>query len=153
MKPDKIYIDTMFLVRWFLFRFRKRKYDELPRMIEFLREHEEIEKHISVISVAEFVKVLKYNKEFRRYKLTISYIKELIKKLQNFIDLEILKDQRISHQIVKYVESHPELIDCIHLDIAKSNELCFITDEKKIGKLKNLYKNIMTENKLMKQFK
>ncbi|OGI14774.1 hypothetical protein A3K63_02775 [Candidatus Micrarchaeota archaeon RBG_16_49_10] len=142
----------MFLIRWFLFRFRRVKHESPPIIIEFLRNHGEIKKFISIVSMAEFIKVLLYDKDFINYKLTTSYANKLIQELQDVIELKVIHGEKISDDIVLYIERHPELIDCIHLDIAKSNELCFITDEKKIGKLKAVYGNIMTENKLMKQF-
>ncbi|OIN86724.1 MAG: hypothetical protein COY38_02870 [Candidatus Aenigmarchaeota archaeon CG_4_10_14_0_8_um_filter_37_24] len=58
----------------------------------------------------------------------------------------------ISGNIVRYSDKNPHLIDSIHLDIVRSHDLCFLTDEKKLGNLKTFYENIMTENKFMKQF-
>ena len=134
----------------------------MPRIIEFLSEHEEIDKFISLISVAELVCALKYDKEFRRFSVKTSYIQKLLEELQSTMDLKIILTEKvkrtriegviISSNIVKYLNKHNHLVDCIHLDIAKSHELCFLTDEKKMGNLKTFYKNIMTENKFMKQF-
>ncbi len=163
MKPDKIYIDNMFLVRWFLHKFYPIKYKKEPAIIKFLSDDEEMEKYISVISIAELVKTLKYDDKFKKFKLKFQFIEDLIIELQNMIGFDVILKENIkgvkidgviiSKNIKNFAYVHPHLIDCIHVDISKSHELYFITDEKKMGKLKGLYENIMTENKLRKQFK
>ena len=163
MKPGKIYIDNNLLIRWFLHRFYPRKHKREPQIIRFLSEHKEIKKYISLISVAELVHTLKYGKEFQNFKLDLNYIRVLIEELQNIVGFDIIQKQKvngmeingivISGDVVKFVNVHEHLIDCMHIDIAKSHELFFITHEKKIGQLKKLYENIMTDDKLLKQFK
>lgn len=161
MEPNKIYLDNMFLVQWALYKFFPRKHKRQPRIIEFLSHHKQIEKYISLVSIAELTRTLKYGDEFRKMKLDLKRIIQLIEEMQNIAGLKILlKDTFnnaklngivISYEIIKFIDKH--IIDCIHIDIAKSHELFFISNEKKIGRVKDIYKHVMTENKLMKQFK
>lgn len=155
MRPDKVYIDTMFLIRWFLSELNRSK--KLPFIIKLLIERTEIKKFISVFSILEIIRVLKYDKKFRKFDLEVTYIKKLIEKLQNDLDFEIIMNKEangifVSNEVVKFIEIHDQIMDCIHFDIAKNNNLCLLTDDKKIGNLKTFYKNIMTENKFRKQF-
>lgn len=163
MQPEKVYLDNTSLVRWFLKRFYPRKYKRDPQIIRFLSEHKEIRCYISIFSVAELVQVLKHGQEFRKFKLKFKYILKLIEELQNIILFDIIQTVKIggtsikgvvvSHEIVKYVFKHRHLIDCIHLDIARQNDLWFVTYEKRMGELKEYYEKIITEAKMMKRLK
>lgn len=140
----------------------EKKYKEEPEIIRFLSENKEIEIYISLISIAELVHTLKYHEEFQRYKISLGWIKELIQEFQNIVGFNIIINERINNieiggiiiipEILEFLDKHNGLADCIHVDIAKRNDLCFITYEKKIGRLKEFYDNIITESKLMKQF-
>lgn len=44
------------------------------------------------------------------------------------------------------------MVDCLHVAIAKTNNLLFVTHEGKIGVLKEFYENITTFNHLSKMF-
>lgn len=163
MLPDKIYLDNTSLVRWFLKRFYPKKYKRDPQIIRFLNEHKEIDTFVSILSVAELVHTLKHGEEFKKFGLKFDHIKGLIEELQNIIGFEIIQTVKIndtqidgiviSGNIIKYVFKHRHLADCIHLDIARQNEIWFVTYEKRMGELKEYYENIMTEDKLMKQYK
>lgn len=160
MKPEKVYIDTMFLIRWFLYILEKRK---IPRIIKFLNEQKKIQKHISLISIAEAFKVLKHGNDYKKYNLQDDQIEGMLSSLQEYISLKVilrdeiegirLKGIVVSTDIIDFVKKHGEIRDCIHVDVAKSHNLYFLTDDRKIGRLKGLYKNIMTEKKFIKQFK
>jgi predicted nucleic acid-binding protein len=160
VRPDKIYIDTMFLIQWFISVLENKK---PPKMIELLSEHEEIEKCISLISVVELKRVLRYNNDFKRYRLEVKRMGQILASLQNMTNLKIIDREKfgevringiiVSYDISRFIEEHDDLVDCIHVDIAKSHELCFLTDDRKIGNLKKIYGNIMTANKFAKQFK
>jgi len=162
MRPDKIYLDTCLLIRWFLWRFDQKKYGREPRIIRFLSETKKyVKSYISIVSVAELVKILKYDDEFKKFEIKTSRIIELIDELQQIIGFDIIRNivvnntkvegVIISKDIIKYVQLHPHLSDCIHVDIAKRYELCFLTIESRTGKLKQLYADIMTEKKFFKQ--
>ena len=160
MIPEKIYIDNNLLIRWFVHKFNRKKYRSMPEIIKFFNEHPEISKYASILSVAELVHTLKYGKDFQRFRLNLKHIEELLSELQNTINLDIiLKEKRdgveidgviITRDLIKMIDRHHHLIDCMHLDIAKSHDLFFVTHEAKMGELKPLYENIMTDEKLMK---
>jgi hypothetical protein len=161
MKPEKIYIDNSVLIRWFLHKLHPKKHKTEPQIIRFLTEHKEIEKFISIVSVAELVHTIRYGKDFQGFGLKLSYIRDLLMKLQNVTDLKIISKEKISgaeingvvisENVINYVDKHRHLIDCIHVDLAKSHDLYFITHEKDMGILKEFYDKIMTDDKLMKQ--
>lgn len=163
MAPNKIYLDNTSLVRWFLRKFYPDKHKQEPQIIRFLNEHNEIETYVSILSIAELVHTLKHGEEFRKFNLGFEFIKKLIEELQNIIGFSIIKTVSISGteidgiivsgNIIKYVFKHRHLADCIHLDIARQNDIWFVTYEKRMGELKEYYSNIMTEDKLMRQFK
>lgn len=162
MIPERVYIDNSLLVRWFLWKFNPHKYPREPQVIRFLASLERVEKYISLISVAELVHTLRYGDDFSGYRLTLRRIEELIQELQGVLGFVLIEQEKvqdtdvggiiITRDVVRFIDKHKELADCLHVDIAKRNQLCFVTYEKKIGVLKELYDNIMTENKLMKQF-
>ncbi len=148
--------------RFRISEFISRSKIENPSVIEFLSNHREIEKYISIITVAEAIRVLKYDDDFRRYKLDLESIKALISKLQEIVGFSILEEVVVENrkfkgiivtpEIIKFIDKHEHLIDCIHIDIAKFHELTFISNEEEYGELKALYPNIMTANKLIKQY-
>jgi len=162
MKPDKIYIDNSLLVRWFFNRLHPKKYKTEPQIIRFLTEHREIRKFISILSVAELVHTLKYGKEFQSFGLKLSYILDSLIELQKAMNMEVISKENIggmeingvivSENIVRFVDKHQHLVDCIHADLAKSHDLFFITHERDMGVLKEYYDKIMTDDKLMKQY-
>lgn len=105
---------------------------------------------------------MKYDELFRKFKLKLSHIRSLIEELQAICRFKIILNEKIngvkvegvvvSSDIIQFLDKHEHIVDCIHIDLAKSHELCFVTAENKIGKIKALYKDIVTENKLMKQY-
>jgi len=163
MVDYQIYLDNTSLVRWFLKRFHPEKHKQEPQIIKFLNEHKrEIKSFVSTISIAELVHTLRHGEAFEKFNLNFNYIKELIGELQDIIGFDIIQTEKIdgteidgvivSNYVVKYVFKHKHLTDCIHVDIARQHELTFVTYETAIGELKEYYDNIMTEEKLMKQF-
>jgi hypothetical protein len=162
MKPDKIYIDNSVLIRWFLHKLFPKKHKNIPQIIRFLTEHKEIKKFISILSVAELVHTLKYGKDFQSFRLKLNYILDSLVELQKAMDMEVITKENISgmeingiiisENVVKFVDNHQHLLDCIHADLAKSHDLFFITHEKNMGVLKEFYDKIMTDDKLMKQY-
>jgi len=176
MDTSKVYLDTCLLIGCFKWLLEKnyqhqfiekilllvKREKEQPFIITFLKEHKNIEKFISLVSVAEIISVLKYNKDFRHYKLTLGEINNLLVVLMTMIGFEIIveieidgkkiKGNLITRAINNYIDKHEHVLDCIHVDIAKTNDLLFITNEDKFGLLKDLDCHIMTFNKLVKQF-
>ena len=162
MKPDKIYIDNSLLVRWFLRRLNPKKYKIEPQIIRFLSEHKEINKFISILSVAELVHTLKYGKDFQAYGLKLSYILDSLAELLKSMEIEVISKENfggmeingivISENIVRFVDRHKHLADCIHVDVARSHDMFFVTHERDMGVLKEFHEKIMTDDKLMKQY-
>ncbi len=162
MRPCKIYIDNNLLIRWFLHKLHKRKFKSEPQVIKFLIDHKEIEKFISLISVAELVHTLRYGNDFQGFGLKLNYIRDLLAELQNALDLKIISEEKIngvniegviiSKNIVNFVDKHHHIIDCMHIDLAKSHDLFFITHERELGVMKEFHEKIMTDDKLMKQY-
>jgi len=158
----EIYIDNSLLIRWFLSKFYPESYNEVPQIIKFLSTKTEIKKYISLMSIAELVRTLKYGEKFERFGLSLRFIHSLIEEMQSVVGFDIiLRDNVdgtelngiiISGDIIKLIDKHRHLIDCIHVDIAKSHDLTFVTYEKKIGRMKEIYDHILTENKLMKLY-
>lgn len=162
MKPDKIYIDNNLLVRWFLHKLHPKKFKNEPQVIKFLSDHQEIEKYISIVSVAELVRTVRHGDDFQGFGLKLNYIRDLLTELQNVTGLKIISKEKfnnvgingvvISENIINFVDRHRHLIDCIHVDLAKSHDLFFITHDRDIGVLKEYYEKIMTDDKMMKQY-
>ncbi len=163
MQPQEIYLDTSLLVGWFKHILERRKKTEEPQIIEFLNNRPEIKKYISSISIAEIIEVLK-SKEFKNYKLENQYILDLIETLRNTLNLIVIEEfeekgkkqlKNIfldSQNIVDLTFLGGEVIDAIHIDISKSNNLYFITRDEGIGKTKEIYPKIMGLKHFMKQF-
>ncbi len=162
MKPDKIYIDNSLLVRWFLHKLHPKKFKTEPQIIRFLTEHREIRKYISILSVAELVHTLKYGRDFQSFGLPLNFILDSLSELIKSMEIEVISRENFSgtkingiivtENIIKFVDKHQHLADCIHVDLAKSHDLFFITHERDMGVLKEFYEKIMTDDKLMKQY-
>ena len=161
MKPQKIYLDNSLLVRWFLRKLKPEKYEQEPQIIRFLSGLTGVEKFISLISLAELINTLKHGDDFKRYNLTLPIIGALIEEMQSTVGFKIITTENIRGTevegiiitpfVLRLIDIHGELADCLYVDIARRNSLSFITHESRIGRLKELYDNTMTDDKLMKQ--
>ena len=163
MQPNEIYLDTSLLIGWFKHILEKRKKTGEPEIIEFLNDKPEIKRYISSITIAEIIEVLK-SKDFKNYKLEKSYILDLIVNLRNTLNLIIIEEfeekgrkqlKNIildSRNIVDFTFLGGEVIDAIHTEIARSNNIYFITRDENIGKTKELYPKIMGLKHFIKQF-
>jgi hypothetical protein len=161
MKPDRIYIDNSLLVRWFLHLLYPDRYADMPQIIKFLTEEKEMQKFISLISVAELIHTLKYGKDFAGKNLSMGAIMAMIDDLQNIMGFKVILRDKVgetqlngvivSTDILEFLDKHNHIIDCIHVDIAKHHDLFFVTYEGKIGRMREFYDKIMTEKKLLKQ--
>ncbi len=162
MIPNKIYLDNTILIRYFLRKFYPQKYKNEPQIIRFLNEHTEIQKFISIISIAELVKKLIHGNDFKKFDICFDYAMKLIEEFQSMLNFKIIETMEnnnvvidgivVTKNIIKYISIHSDLPDCIHLDIARQHDIWFVTYEKELGRLKEEYGNIITEDKLMKQF-
>ncbi len=161
--PRRIYLDTNILVGWFKSQLsvgqtKSKLIDHLrrfgprnPDVIKFLINHRDIEKFISIFTIAEIVHVLKYSDEFKGYDLELATIKWLMELLQEAVGFSVIKEVSlggnsikgviISPDIVDFVDKHSHIIDCIHIDIAKHNELTFVSNERDLGKMKDSWRN------------
>ncbi|MBI3412857.1 MAG: hypothetical protein HY051_02125 [Candidatus Aenigmarchaeota archaeon] len=64
-------------------------------------------------------------------------------------ELDIKEFGNLGKEMIK---KHGEMVDCLHVAIAKTNSLLFITHEGKIGVLKEFYENVDTFNHFSKVF-
>lgn len=159
--PEKIYLDNSLLIRWFLWKLNPRRYRSEPEIVKFLAQSQGMQIYISIISLAELVHTLKYSRDFQRFRMTLPWLRTLLEELQRILGFLIIERERIggvdiggiviTPAIVRFLDVHPELMDCLHVDIARRNDLWFITHDDNVGKLKPLYENIMTDNKLIRQ--
>lgn len=160
MKIDKIYLDTNLLIGWFkwILKKKKRKGDE-PKITKFLSEHEEISTFISSFSVIEIVGVISndYKKPDGTPKYTLNDIKSFIENLNKYLKITVLEEKRIVSLPIKKLigisRRCRHLADSIHVYLAEKEDIWFITTEVKLGRLKPYYPKIMTEKRLIKQFK
>jgi len=173
MDLKKIYLDTSLLIGCFVWlaekNYHKRPFPlsffvhekEKPYIMAFLSEQKDVQKFISIASKAEIISVLKYDEKFRKYNFSDAEIESLISLLQTIIGFNIIIDMKIGETIIKgnlitdlvieYTKKCGHVLDCIHVDMARTNDLTFVTSENKLGKIKDLYERIMTENKYTSQ--
>ncbi|MBI3413353.1 MAG: hypothetical protein HY051_04725 [Candidatus Aenigmarchaeota archaeon] len=153
VKIENIYLDTSLLIGVALSLMDSKNDD--TRIVKFLGKHKsEITAYTSFLSLAELAKTIKTDRRFRKFwsndKSIVAFIDTVIKTT----NLIIIENEKaiIRKEIIDFVLLHQEVSDCLHVGLAKLNNLWFITHDDKIGKIKPLYENIMTDTKLMKQF-
>jgi len=151
------------LIGWFRYILEKRKKTGEPKILEFLNNNPEIKRYISSISIAEIIEVLR-SKDFKSYRLEKPYILDLIDALRNSLNLIIIEEfeekgrkqlKNIildSKNIVNFTFLCGEVVDAIHIEICRSNNLYFITRDEGIGRVKEEYPRIMGLKHLIKQF-
>ncbi len=162
-KPNRVYLDTNLVYNWFKLHFTKRrKQADEEEIIKFLAGHREIECFISAFTVAEIAANLR--NEFKD-RITLEQIKYLVQVLQDTINCQIIKFDKfkdmknqdregilISPEIIKFAFGCLDASDAIHVDIAKSSDLCFVTRDENVTRVKVVYENVMGEKKFRKQF-
>jgi len=168
MEKKLIYLDTNLLIGAIKEMLEKKDVTNVG-VVKFLSENSNIESFISTLSVAEIVKVFRHDNEFKKYKLNFKRIISLIESLQNMMRFKLISNMKLTDEkglpigdspngivitkdIIRYADIHHEHIDCMHVDLAKTNELTFVTQEDRLGKLKDEYENIMTFNKLSRNY-
>ena len=156
----QIYIDTSLLREW-IARLMRGEKEEDTQIIKFLREHEEIKKFISVFTIAELVENLLFKekriKDFMRKQEVVESFSQI---LMDTTGIKIIEQERkeehvgifISPKIVDYVAKCGSIKDSIHVCIAEHEDLWLVTHDNNFGRLKPLYKNIMTDKALLKLF-
>lgn len=144
------YIDANIFHEWFV---RNIKGDKRPIFyVKFLSERKEIDKRISIFSIAELVESLKKEPRIQDKKLTKDWILSLIEIFRDTISLRIIEEDEthrgkyrgfyVSSKIVEFASLSGDLKDSIHVDISKNNDLLFLTKDDKAGRLKELYPKI-----------
>jgi hypothetical protein len=106
---------------------------------------------------------LKNDEKFRKYNFSDAEIESLISTLQAIVGFNIIIEMKtdgipikgnvITETVAEYAKKCGHVLDCVHIDMARTNDLTFVTTEKKLGRIKELYDQVMTENKYIKQFK
>lgn len=170
MNGKKIYLDTNFLIGPIKSILENKDITKESEVVKFLNENKGIESFVSILTVAEMVKILRHDNDFIKYNFSLKQIEGIFNTLHDIMGFKIIDNMKlkdaegnfiddtpngivITKDVIKYASIHNHDMDCLHLDLAKSNELVFVTFEKKIGTLKELYGNIMTFNKLMKNYR
>ena len=151
MQIDKIYLDTNLIIGFFKNIIKKKKYKEDPKFIRFLSDKNEIQKFISIFTVAEVIQVLR--KEFGSHDLSKRYILDLIDTLRGTVGLNIIENVELTSDIIHYTYLCDDLKDAVHVSIAQINDIWFVTRDDDAGKTKELYNKVISERKFIKQFK
>ena len=159
---NQIYIDTSLLHEWFarLMRGEKQYYE--PKIIAFLRKHSEINKFISIFTIAELVESLLFREKgihdhMKKLETINSFVQVFVEttgiKIIEFEKKDVHRGIFISPNIVKYTAECGEVKDAIHVCIAEHEDLALVTHDDKFGRIKPLYEKIVTDKHLMKLFK
>lgn len=147
--PSKIYLDTNLLYGWFQNQLNTKK--SPSRIVKFLNERcKDIEKFISVYSIAELVVDLK--QEFQDREISIKKIAYLFDILKDTIGLKIILEIKLTGAVIEFAELCDDHNDAIHIEAAKNENLTLITKDEDIGRVKDAYSNVISIGKLMKQF-
>ena len=148
MKPDKTYLDSNLLVDFYRRLMRKKRF-EYPEIIDFLTERKELPKFISSLSLLEIGAVTK--KEFPAF--TLKDLENFTKSLIDTIGLEVIYLPEINWKnALQYAMLCHDARNSLHIDIARSRDLWFITRDKDDPRVKSVYPKVMGENKFRKQF-
>lgn len=157
---EKIYIDINIFREWFV---RTIKNNATPVFyVKFLSEHIEIEKRISIFSIAELVETLLKEPELQNIKLTKGWISGLIETFKDTMGVKIIEEDKIykgkyrgfyvSPKVVEFTYLCGDLKDSIHVDIAKNNDLLFVTKDDKIGRVKAVYPKVEGIRSLIRRY-
>lgn len=157
---ERAYLDINIFREWFV---RTIRGDTTPIFyVEFLSEHTEIEKRISIFSIAEIVETLLKEPELQGWKLTKEWILSLIVIFRDAIGVKIIEEDEnykgqyrgfvVSPKIVEFTYLCGDLKDSVHVDIAKSNDLLFITKDDEIGRVKNAYPRVEGIRSLIRRY-
>lgn len=161
MIEENIYPDTSIIREWFVRIILGDRRD--VETVEFLRKHEEINKFISIYGIAELIETLKKEPRIQHKKLTKEFIWDMIRALQNTLtNLKIIEEDIaegiskykgivLSSEIIDFTFLCGDLKDSIHVEIAKNNDLLFVTKDDKVGKVKELYPKVIGIRKFIRR--
>lgn len=154
--PKEIYLDTNILHPWFRKIMDNRRKDrpfELPDVIKFVSSRTEISLSVSDLTKVEIVRYL-----FSDWKSQENEVDELWGTfLRTFnISLIIVKEMDLE-DLIRLCKTIPTkkktLVNLMHLQIAKKNNLWFLTGEEKLKeKYKEYYQKVLTYEDLRKLF-
>ena len=161
---ENIYIDVNLIFRWIELTFFSRhpqKADE-EKFIKFLSEHKEIKVYISAFTAAEIA--AKLSKQFGE-NATPELIKTIIETLINTLGAETIKyeiffDKQgkerkgllISQELPNMALACRDAKDAVHICLAKSNDLLFVTRDKDATRVRTIYEKVTGAEKYIKQF-
>jgi hypothetical protein len=145
-----IYLDTCVFHEWFVRMIRDDKKE--VEYVEFLSELTDVRKYISIFGIAELIESLKKDPRLQGKKITKEWITILVDFFRDTIGVRIIEEDEsgklsgifLSPKILEFTLECGDLKDSIHVEIAKNNDLLFITKDDKLGELKKIYSNIDT---------
>jgi len=157
---EKVYLDINIFREWFI---RTIKNNITPIFyVQFLSEHGEIEKRISVFSIAELVETLLKEPKLQGWNLTKEWILSLIEIFRDTVGVKIIEEDEtskgqytgfvVSPKIVEFTYLCGDLKDSVHVDIAKSNDLLFITKDDEAGRVKTAYPKVEGIRSLIRRY-
>ena len=157
---ERAYLDINIFREWFV---RTIKNDSTPVFyVQFLSEHGEIEKFISVFSIAEIVETLLKEPELQGIKLTKEWITSLIEIFKDTVKVEVLEEDKafkgkyrgfyVSPKIVEFTYLCGDLKDSIHADIAKNHSLLLVTKDDDVGRVKAVYPKVEGIRSLIRRY-
>jgi len=151
----RVYLDTCVILPWFQNIITNKKDSkgkiEVPKIIQFLVEHPEIEKYISAFTVAELVKELMFKTDkVKPHMKRLEYVQGFIETFQltipnmNIIELEESKNGEKGilipvPDLIKYTSLIGDVPDAIHVCIAKHEDIYMVTKDDKVGKVQSVY--------------
>lgn len=153
--PKEIYLDTNMVHGWFrnlMGNVRKRKEFEIPSILKFLTS-DKFELFTSNITKVEIIRYL-----ISEWGCTTDEAEEYWNTFINSFNVVLIIVKEIDfNELLKIVEKIPTrkktLINLIHLQIARKNNLWFITGEESLKeKYKEYYDKVLTYEDLRKLF-
>lgn len=152
----EVYLDTNILHPWFrkiMENRRKNKSFELPYVIKFVSSKSELNLSVSNLTKVEIARYL-----FSEWKSQETEVDELWQKfLVTFnISLIIVKEMDFE-DLIKVCKAVPTkkktLVNLMHLQMAKRDDLWFLTGEEKLkDRYKEYYEKVLTYENLRKLF-
>lgn len=157
---DRVYLDVNIFREWFV---RMIRGDARTLFyVKFLSSHGEIEKHISIFGIAELVETLLKEPKLQGRKPTKEWISSLIEIFKDTTDVKIIEEDEIrkglyrvftvSPKIVEFTYLCGDLKDSIHVDIARENDLLFVTKDDKVGRVNVIYQRVEGVRSLVRKY-
>lgn len=158
---ERVYLDVNIFREWFV---RIVRGDNRPVFyVQFLSARKELEKHISVFSIAELVETLLRESQLQGIKLTKGWLLSLVEIFKDTMGAKILEEDEVSKgmyrgfyvspKIVEFTYLCGDLKDSVHVDIARSASLTLVTKDDKVGRVKTAYPNVEGIRSLVRRYK